>query len=631
MKESIDNLVNIIQLASEAYYNGENAIMSDAEFDSYVDKLRKIDPENPVLFSIGQDSGSVFKKCKHIIKMGSQNKTTNHEEFETWARNNLRDEYIVEYKCDGSSIELQYENGKFIKAVTRGNGDIGDDVTCNIVKARGLVKELKASNFSGAVRGEVLLFHDVFKEHCKNKANCRNAANGIMKRKDSDEANLLSIVVYDVLNRDTSDPDCFKTEYDKIKWLREQGFKVVDVFYMSDIDDISKFRDELSVSRFDDIEYDIDGLVIKCPEVDQEDARRNRPNKQIAYKFILSEQPTVVRDIEWYANGKTRTPVAVCDPVFLCGTTVKKANLCNINLITKMGLKIGSTVMMVKRGEIIPKIERVISTPKDAKEIKFPEYCEFCTSKLVVKPTTIYCPNIHCPNTEIRRLIKWASVNKIYGLGSALCTSLYSSGVIHTIKDLYSTKIEELSKVMSPKIASKIIEQINKTRKMTLPKFIAGYDLDGIGETVVETIERSLNPSSLEEFLDLKYYPISMIQGFGPNSAKQIVDELHNNRKELKELNAVIEIEFKANKVESGNWFIGKTVCFTGPLNTMTRDMAEKLVKDGGGKCSSSVTKNTDFLVTNEASSSSKYLAAINLGVKIINEKEFIELSKGGY
>ncbi len=619
--ENIKNLEKIIKEASDAYYNSEQ-IMSDAEFDDYMNKLKRLDPDNELVVGLGTDSGSSFNKVNHLMYMGSQQKATSVEEFEDWVRKYPRKEYIVEYKCDGSSIELQYKDGKFFKAVTRGNGNIGDDVTDNILKARGLITELADTSFTGSVRGEVLIFHKVFEAYCKDKANCRNAANGIMKRKNSENADLLNIVVYDAFC--TSNPDCFKTEYDKIEWLKKMGFKVVDVFYMNKVSDITQFRDSLSTDRFEDIEYDIDGLVIKCPEVDKEDASRVRPNKQIAFKFILNEQPTTIRDVEWYTNGRTRTPVAVCDPVYLCGTTVRKANLCNINLITTMGLKIGSKVMMVKRGEMIPKIERVISTPVNAKDIQIPTKCEYCYTPLVVTSTSVYCPSPTCPKTRVRRLIKWASVNKIYGLGESLCEALYAEGIVQDVKDFYTHKVEDLSKVMSPKVAAKIIENIKKTNTITLPKFIAGYDMFGLGETIVEKLEDHFKPQSLEEFLNLKASDIANVEGFGETIGQQIANEFKIAKNELLELNKYVKI--KLGKTIKIGKLAGKTFCFTGPMNSMTRDKAIELVKESGGRVTSSVTKETDYLVSNETSNSSKYLAAKKLGVKIINEAEFVEM-----
>lgn len=626
----IKTLEDKILQAQNAYYNTGNSIMSDAEFDELWNELSEKDPNNKIFTKVGQDSGSGFVKVKHLMVCGSQNKCNEVEEFREWYyKYGVGEDLLVEYKCDGSSVELQYENGKFIRAVSRGNGEIGDDVTDNISKAQFVVKDLLDREFTGAVRGEVLLFHDTFEKYCKDSANCRNAANGIMKRKNSEKANLLSVVVYDVLN--LHDPDYFEKEIDKINWLKSQKFKTVECFYMHGshtLEEIISLRDRLSTERFRTIEYDIDGLVIKTMEVDNDDLRKTRPDKQIAFKFILSEQPTTVRKVEWYANGKTRTPVAVCDPVYLCGTTVQKANLCNLQIIKALGVKIGSKVMMVKRGEIIPKIDRVLETPVDAMEIIPPDHCEFCGSKLIIKPTTIYCPNRSCVNTLVHRIVKWVTVNKIYGLGPALAEALVREGIVTDVKDLYSTKIEDMSKVMSPKIARKIIENINKTREMSLAKFIGGYDLDGIGEVMIEKIIEAKHIENLNQLLRLSPHDIQQVPGFAGLSSENICEELKMYGEELTELSKYVNI--KPENVIPDNLqatgVTGNTFVFTGPLMTMTRDVAKELVKQSGGIAVNSVTRNTDYLVTNEESGSSKYLAAKKLGVKIINEEQFLNL-----
>lgn len=628
----IKELEEKIKQAQDDYYNGE-AKLTDQQFDEMWNELQEKDPDNEIFKKVGQDSGSAFAKAKHMMLCGSQNKSNETYEFIEWYNKyGMNKELLVEYKCDGSSIELQYENGKFTKAVSRGNGVIGDDVTENISKAQGVVKELKDSTFTGSVRGEVLLFHDTFDKYFKDSnANCRNTANGIMKRKNSEYANLLNVVCYDVYNQ--HDPDYFKKEIDKINWLKDQKFDVVMSFHMAGLKapkDIIDLRDKLSTTRFSTIEYDIDGLVIKCMDIDKEDMKKVRPDKQIAFKFILSEQPTIVRKVEWYANGKTRTPVAICDPVYLCGTTVQRANLCNPSIIfDHLHLKIGSKVMMVKRGEIIPKIDRVLDTPPNATDIVVPDTCEFCGSKLIVKPTKVYCPNRSCVNTIVHRIVKWVNVNKIYGLGPALAEALVREGIITKVKDLYTTKVEEISNVMSPKVARKIIDNINRTQNITLAKFIAGYDLDNIGELMIEKVIEAKKIKNLEELLKLTPSDIERIPGFAGLASQNLYDELHMYETELRELNGVLRVEGYNDNIpedQQANYVAGKTFVFTGPLMTMTRDQAKEMVLKLGGKFGTSVTSNTNYLVTNEESTSRKYQEATKLGVPIINEKQFYEL-----
>ena len=629
--DEINYLVNEIQKHQNEYYNGESTI-SDADFDVLWDRLTELDPNNPILHKVGKDSGSAFEKVDHLMHMNSQQKCTNAEEFREWTRKNPRDEYIVQLKCDGSSIELQYGgNGQFGKSVTRGNGLIGDDVTCNISKAKGLVKKLKDDG-AYAVRGEVVLYHDDFDKYFKDKANCRNAANGIMKRKDSEDADKLSIVVYDVVR--IGEPQ-FKTEYAKFQWLVDNGFNVVDTMFISDIEEIIKLRDEMSTSRFNNIPYDIDGLVIKCPEVDLEDQKRDRPDKQIAFKFILNEQSTVTRAVDWSVNGKTRTPVAICDPVQLCGTTVQRANICNLGLIKRLGLKIGSTVVMVKRGEIIPKIERVLFTPADAQDIQFPTVCECCGSTLVATDTELYCPNKKCPNTLIHRLVKWASINNIYGLGPAVAEDLFNSGIT-TVKDLYLASVDKIAEAInSKKEAEKIKKHIDNNRKVPVKRFIAGYDLDEIGETTVKNICEALKPVTLKELLEINSAQLESCTGFAEISAEKICEQFREFKDELMDLSKIIEVDMPNTNTITYDGGIShlydQHVAFTGEFATMKRKQAEDMLEQVGGHVDNKVTPKTRFLVANAPSSTSKYVDAVKYNTAIIDESEFIKLLRGSW
>lgn len=624
-----EELIALIRDAQDKYYNGESEV-DDSIFDAWWDELKKIDPMNPILHKVGADSGSGFKKVKHIMNMFSQEKANSSEDFRKWFFQNPRTEYIVEYKCDGSSIELQYDKGILIRAVTRGNGTIGDDVSQNIFKAKCVPKELNDKNFSGAVRGEVVLYHDVFDKYYRGKsANCRNAANGIMKRLNSEDAKNLTVVVYDGFKVEGAP---FEDEYTKIAWLKANDFNVVDTFFMNNCDDIIQFRDKLSISRFEEIPYDVDGIVVKCPEVDLKDVKRDRPTKQIAFKFILEEVVTDVLDVEWSVSGATRTPVVQVTPVALCGTTVQRASLSNLGIITRLGLKIGSKVMISKHGEIIPHVDRVVYTPKGSKDIPIPSMCEFCGTPLQVSATRVWCPNPNCGETQRFKILNFVNTNNIYHMGPAIVAGLYNSGIVKSIADLYKVTEADLATVIGPKLARKIYDKILNARKLTLSKFIGGFGLEGIGQATIRDLQTKLVPyeGDIYKWLKaIKAKDLIKCRGYERTKSEHIEEQIKSNYDELVYTASLIEVvpDFHSGTALGEiSAIIGKKIAITGELRTMVRSEARDKILALGGTISGKVTKNTDYLVANEASNSDKYVTAVKLKVPIITEEQLLEL-----
>ncbi|MBQ4024965.1 MAG: DNA ligase (NAD(+)) LigA, partial [Treponema sp.] len=436
----ITELEKLIVKYQKSYYNGEGEI-SDAEFDSLWDELKLLDPQNPILHKVGADSGN-FEKAPHVMPMGSQEKAANPEQFLSWAQKHKYDEYLVEYKLDGASLELQYNGGILVRAVTRGDGSTGDVITANALKMDGVKKELydadgKLSGFTGGVRGEVIMKRSVHKKYFSDKANCRNAANGLMKRKDGSGSEHLTLIAYDVWATQGEQP--YKDEEEKLAWLKKYGFNTVVLKICSNADQVIEYRAKVMEER-KNLDYDIDGLVIKERAVNHEDALRARPDRQIAFKFSLEEAVSVVRKVEWNESGATYTPVAVFDAVDLNGTSVQRASLANPNTIAALGLQIGSHVIVVKRGEIIPKIESVVPQEDKAEKtfpVELPVKCETCGSTLVNEGTRLYCPNKSCSKRILHQLLKWVSVADIRDLGDTLVRSLFADKVLNSISDIY--------------------------------------------------------------------------------------------------------------------------------------------------------------------------------------------------
>ena len=633
--QRISELENLITRYQKSYYDGEGEI-SDAEFDKLWDELKALDPENPILHKVGADSGN-FQKIHHVMPMGSQEKAANPEQFLAWAEKHKYDEYLVEYKLDGASLELQYENGYLKRAVTRGDGTIGDDITANARKMGGvnaaIYKDGLLVPFTGGIRGEVIMTHEVHKTHFPDKANCRNAANGLMKRKDGKGSEFLKLIVYDALSTDGK--SYFNYEEEKIRWLMDCGFNVVKLVICKSPERVIAYRSKVMEERAS-LEYDIDGLVIKERTINLADASRDRPDRQIAFKFSLEEAVTTLREVEWSVSGGTYTPVAIFDEVELNGTRVQRASLANPDTLRKLGVAIGSHVVVVKRGEIIPKIESVVEEKAlETKAIEFPQVCEVCGTKLVDEGSRLFCPNKNCSKRVLHQLLKYQQVVDIRDLGETLITSLFNDGRLKSISDIYSLQIEELvpyflneeSMEADKKSlgAEKVYNSIQNHRRMRLATFVGAFDIEGVGETSAEKLIAS-GFDTLEKLLAASEEQIASVYGFAEIMAHIIVEGLAENAAEMRSLvsSGVIELE-----EVGGGLLAGKSFCFTGELVTMKRADAEQLVKKNGGNIKSSVTKDLSYLVTNDtASGSSKNVKAAKLGIPVIDEKQFLELLK---
>ena len=631
----IEELEKLISKYQKSYYDGEGEI-SDAEFDKLWDELKSLDPNNPILHKVGADSGN-FAKVQHVMPMGSQEKAANPEEFLAWANKHQYDQYLVEYKLDGASLELQYENGYLVRAVTRGDGSIGDDITANARKMGGvnaaIYKDGQLVPFTGGVRGEVIMTHQVHKDYFSDKANCRNAANGLMKRKDGQGSEFLKLITYDALSTDGK--TYFTNEEEKIRWLMDCGFNVVKLVICKSPDRVIAYRAKVMEER-KNIEYDIDGLVIKERKINLEDARRARPDHQIAFKFSLEEAVSTLRQVEWSINGGTYTPVAIFDEVELNGTRVQRASLANPDKMRQLGVRIGSHVVVVKRGEIIPKIESVVEE-KDivTSEIPFPCVCEVCGTKLIDEGSRLYCPNKECSKRVLHQLLKFQDVVDIRDLGTTLITDLFKDGRLKSISDIYSLSQEDLvpyflneeSMEAEKKSlgAQKVYNSIQAHRNMKLATFVAGFDIEGIAESSAEKLVNA-GFNTLEKLLAASEDQIAQVSGFAEIMAHTVVEGLAENAEEMKSLITSGTIILEA---EGQGSLSGKSFCFTGELHSMKRADAEALVKKNGGSIKSSVTKDLSYLVTNDTTSgSSKNVKAAKFNIPIIDENAFLELVK---
>lgn len=349
----IEELKLKIKQASDAY-GAASPIMSDKEFDQLVNELKSLDPTyvDTVTYD---DHTEGFEKGKHDLVTGTLAKCRNEEEFEKWFEKHpgIKE---MEVKCDGLSLEIKYRNGELVQSVTRGNGYEGDDTTVNIKKIPTVIETL-SNNFDCSIRGEIVMLHSVFNKKYKDKMkNCRNAAAGILKRLDGEGLQDLTFIAYDMLQLSEK---TIVTEEQKLNFLQESGFIVPEYQEINTIEEALAFREKQYNNR-ESIGYDIDGVVVKPFEIDYEDLKNKTPKNSCAIKFELDVAITTIVDIEWSQTGKYFTPVAIVEPVELCGVTVKRASCSNTNWMIEKGIEIGKKVKIVRRGEIIPYIEEVV-------------------------------------------------------------------------------------------------------------------------------------------------------------------------------------------------------------------------------------------------------------------------------
>lgn len=347
----IDELKAKIEEASKAY--GEaNPIISDKEFDHLVNELKTLDPTYADTVTY-DDHTEGFPKAKHDLITGTLAKCKNEEEFKEWFRKHPG-VYVMEQKMDGAGIELKFRNGKLVQAVTRGTGFEGDDITENAKLVKGVNSTLNLS-MDCSIRGEILMSHSMFNKNYKDKMkNCRNTAAGIMKHLDGSELENLNFVAYDMQEVGEK---TIKTEVQKLEFLSENGFEIPEYAVVKNLTETFTFRTSQYNNR-ENIEYDIDGVVVKPEVIDYEDLKNRTPKNSCAIKFELDVGVSRIRNIIWSQSGKYFTPVAEIDPIELCGVTVTHAQVFNIKKMIELGIEIGKTVEVVRRGEIIPHIEK---------------------------------------------------------------------------------------------------------------------------------------------------------------------------------------------------------------------------------------------------------------------------------
>lgn len=628
-KNRIQELATKITQARLDYYNQQPTV-SDKVFDAWVDELRLLDPTNKAVTAVGAPvTPSEWKKAKHQIPMGSLDKVNLPIELAKWADDHASGEKLfVTEKLDGLSIEVVYEDGKVTQAITRGDGDIGEDVTVNVVKMGGVPSQLKdlfgkVSNFTGSLRGEIIMCKTNHKLHFADKANPRNAASGTCKRLDGVGVEYLDVMFYQALG----DVD-FKTEKDQFEWLEQYGCAVPNFWTFKDAAEASAHWRKYQDTTREKLDYDIDGLVIRINDMEKQIAlgdKDMRPKGAIAFKFDNEARESVLRGITWQVGNSGRlTPVATVDPVQLVGATVTRASLYNMSYIEELGLDIGASVLVSRANDVIPRIEETIKGTGTV--AKAPKHCPECSGATKFDGENLVCTNTAaCPAQIKGRIKNWIKELNLLEWGDTLVEKLVDSGKVADISDLYLLEVDDIANLdrLGEKTAKKVLEILWANKEVPLEVFLGALSIPMIGQSTIKAIMNA-GCDSLTKFGQLGADQFEQVPGVGPTKAKFLADGLkHNQKLILALLTNGVEIKLRAVGT-----LTGKSVCFTGSMNTK-RPVLEKMAADAGADVKGSVGKGLTYLVIADPNStSSKAVAARKLGTKLISEEDFLDLVK---
>ena len=656
----IEKLRDEIRHHDELYYVGNAPEISDREYDELMEKLQKLEAENPELITpdsptqrVGGRPAEGFPEVVHTRQMLSLDNSYNIDELRAFddrcqrLAEGRKLAYVAELKIDGLSLSLQYEDGLLMRGVTRGDGRVGEDVTQNARTIRSVPLRLKSQakriDSTLEVRGEVFIPRDVFERTNAEREelgeprfmNPRNAAAGAIRQLDSRlvARRKLDMFAYDLL---VNGRKPFPTHWEALDWLDAAGFRVNPHRKLCEtIDEVIDFANEKEALR-DELGYEIDGLVVKVNSTSLQDefgATQKAPRWAIAYKYPARQASTKVLDI-FVSVGRTGaiTPVAILEPVFLAGSTVSRATLHNEDEIRRLDVKIGDWVMIEKSGEVIPKVLSVVTSKRTGKEKDFepPENCPVCGG-LISRPegeVVARCVAADCTAQLMGRLLHFASrrAMRIEGLGDVLAEQLVAANLVKDVGDLYSLTLEQVVSLprMAKKSASNLLAQIETSKSRDLSNLIYALGIRHVGERTGGILAHELG--SLDKLMEASVEELDAIPEIGLTVAESVRDwfDDEGNRALCDRLRAAgvrTEAE-RTSSAEVDERFAGKQFVLTGTLATFTRDEARALIEARGGRVNSSVSKKTDYVVAGEAAGS-KLDKAQDLGVTIIDEDEF--------
>ncbi|MBC7128239.1 MAG: NAD-dependent DNA ligase LigA [Thermoplasmatales archaeon] len=636
------------------YYVLNKPEISDEEYDKLMQELISLERKYPDLITpdsptqrVGAPPAKEFKSVRHVKPMLSLDTANDIEEVIAFDKRVKKElginevEYVAEPKMDGLSVELIYENGKYVKGSTRGDGINGEDVTENIrtIRAVPLVlreEEVKPPTFL-AVRGEVIMHIEDFEKFNKEliekgeepMANPRNAASGSLRRLDPREtaSRPLDIFFYEIMRVDGIE---VKNQWQALDLLKKWGLKTnPHSIKCGNIEEVIKYHEEMSKKR-EELSYEIDGIVIKVNEIRHQillGEKTRSPRWAIAYKFPPRKEETQIMDIVVQV-GRTGilTPVALLKPVDVKGVTVSRATLHNEDYIKQKDVRIGDWVKVGRAGDVIPEVMEVIKERRTGKEKIFsmPSKCPVCGSNVVRDGAYYRCTGgLSCISQLKRSIVHFASKRAmdIEGLGGKTVDLLVDKGIIKRVSDIYKIKKEDLTKLprFADKSSENLLEGIEKSKERGLARFIYALGIPNVGEHMARLLAERFK--DIDTLINAKEEELMGVPEIGPETASSIINffKEEKNREEIEELK---KCGVKMKYEEEIGKLSGLTFVFTGELKRFTREEAKEIVEKLGGKIANSVSKKVDYVVVGEKPGS-KYEKARELGLKIINEEEF--------
>lgn len=650
MENEVRELEQAILKHRDLYYNGQPKI-SDAAYDALEDELRALAPESEVLQAVGAPPGeNGWGKVEHQIPMGSLNKANSMEDVVEWL-DQLPDEIGIIWteKMDGISVALRYKNGYFVQALTRGDGEEGEDITRNVRMMQGVPKVLNKSltgdnNFDHWYRGEIVLPHDAFEKHFEGYSNPRNAASGTARAQDPEKAKRckhLQVYTYEKFSEYPKMWDKTDEYFHSIQLIEKDGLTTpnwggstawkVDgpEHNLETIETV--FKDYVGGKR-DGLNYDIDGLVLRVSGTklfNELGDYHGNPRGAIALKFEAEAETTVLTDVLWQiGNSKRVTPVAVFDTVELAGAEVSRASLYNMDYIRELMLNIGDQILVSRVNDVIPRVEAVVAKNNPG-YVAPPINCPSCGSALKTVGKYLECHNQYCDAALAGYVKKWVDKLDLLDWGDTLIDSLVDFGHIqYNPSELYDMGVESLAGVpnsggaiLGEKKARRLIKKLHSKQhtEITLDQFVGGLNIPLIGQrTVLKFMKAGYN--TLEALQNGGVKEFESIDGIGPERAEAMVEGLDHRANDICDLLKHVSI------VDNEGPLVGKSFCFTGKLSR-PRKQIEKDVKAAGGETKSSVSKSLSYLVCNNPESkSSKAKKARRYGVTIIGESDLLEM-----